>query len=80
MLKLRQDEIYRMQHGAVQPHIYPSDIMRLLTADAPEPVWSKLENLLLSLYEKIAINLKLKIQGEGGRSNEYRSYLPTRAG
>ena len=29
ILKLKQDEIYRMQKGAVQPHVYPSDIAKI---------------------------------------------------
>ena len=31
-LKIHQEKIYHMQQGAAQPHIYPSDLMRLQLA------------------------------------------------
>lgn len=56
LLSSRQDEIYTMQQGAAQPHIYPSDLMRLPIADGPGPVWQSLEKLLAPMFELIANN------------------------
>ena len=45
-----------MQQGAAQPHIYPSDLMRL---DMPLPtieVWGQLEKLLANLYDNLREN------------------------
>ena len=56
LLSSRQDEIYSMQQGAAQPHIYPSDLKRLPIADAPKQVWKSLEKLLAPMFELIANN------------------------
>lgn len=56
LLSSRQDEIYSMQQGAAQPHIYPSDLKRLPIADAPVAVWKSLEELLAPMFEMIASN------------------------
>lgn len=54
LLSSRQDEIYKMQHGAAQPHVYPSDLKRLSIADAPEHLWQTLERLLTPMFELLA--------------------------
>lgn len=54
LLSSRQDEIYFMQQGAAQPHIYASDIKRLVIADAPTPVWKAAENLFAPMFELVA--------------------------
>lgn len=54
LLSSRQDEIYSMQQGAAQPHIYPSDLKRLPIADAPVAVWQSLEKLLAPMFEMIS--------------------------
>jgi type I restriction enzyme S subunit len=51
LLKFSQKEIYGMQQGAAQPHIYPSDIMRLIVTIPKEEIWNKLETILLGIYE-----------------------------
>jgi type I restriction enzyme S subunit len=56
LLSSRQDEIYTMQQGAAQPHIYPSDLKRMAITDAPKPVWQALEKLLASMFELVASN------------------------
>lgn len=56
LLSSRQEEIYSMQQGAAQPHIYPSDLKRLSIADAPEPVWQSLEKLLAPMFALIRNN------------------------
>lgn len=56
LLSSRQDEIYSMQQGAAQPHIYPSDLKRLAITDAPRPVWEASEALLAPMFELLAHN------------------------
>ena len=56
-LKSRQTEIFSMQQGAVQPHVYPSDLMRIVMADAPKNIWKKCETIIASLYNKIGENI-----------------------
>jgi type I restriction enzyme S subunit len=56
LLKNRQKEIYGMQQGAAQPHIYPSDIMRLEIVNAPLKIWQALEESVQPLFEKITAN------------------------
>ncbi len=56
LLSSRQDEIFTMQQGAAQPHIYPSDLKRLEITDAPKPIWQELETLLTPMFELVAKN------------------------
>lgn len=56
LLSSRQDEIYKMQHGAAQPHVYPSDLKRLAIVDAPAPLWQALEALLEPMFELVSNN------------------------
>ena len=55
-LKINQREIYNMQQGAAQPHIYPSDIMRLGIVNPPYEIWETLEKIISPLFEKIGNN------------------------
>lgn len=56
LLSSRQEEIYTMQQGAAQPHIYPSDLKRLSISDAPALVWQAMEDLLSPMFELVASN------------------------
>lgn len=56
LLKSRQEEIYAMQQGAAQPHIYPSDIMRLEVVNPSSAIWKALERLISSFHMQIAVN------------------------
>lgn len=56
LLSLRQSEIYKMQHGAAQPHVYPSDLARLGIVDAPDSLWMALEGILEPLFALVAAN------------------------
>lgn len=56
MLSSRQDEIYSMQQGAAQPHVYPSDLKRLAIADAPAPIWQACEELLSPMFKQLDSN------------------------
>ncbi|MBF2761479.1 MAG: restriction endonuclease subunit S [Ectothiorhodospiraceae bacterium AqS1] len=55
-LKYQQDEIYRNQQGAVQPHVYPSDLERLKIVNLPLDVWKECENLINPLFMCISEN------------------------
>ncbi len=57
-LKNRQDEITSMQQGAVQPHVYPKDLLRLSLANPPKHIWQKMEVTIESLFDKISLNQK----------------------
>jgi len=57
-LSLKQSEITRMQQGAAQPHIYSSDLMRLVIAMPQINFWIKFEKLITPMFQKIAINKK----------------------
>ena len=58
LLKSRQEKIFGMQQGAAQPHIYPSDLMRLIINDASLEIWAAFEKIAESLYEKIKGNIE----------------------
>ena len=57
LLKGKQDEIYKLQHGTVQPHVYWSDLssfeIPLISPDKQMKIIKELEN-----YEKIIFGLK----------------------
>lgn len=55
-LKANQEKIYFMQQGAAQPHIYPSDLMRLkvYSSDAGEER-SIFNSLVSPMFEKIGL-------------------------
>jgi type I restriction enzyme, S subunit len=53
-LKFNQERIFEMQHGAAQPHIYPSDIMRLpIIYPNNHTVWQQANELLTPSFLKI---------------------------
>jgi type I restriction enzyme S subunit len=58
-LKLRQQEIWHMQQGGAQPHIYASDLMRLSGAFPGNSVLvDKFEEIAASFFELIAARVK----------------------
>lgn len=61
-LKFNQDKIYSMQQGAAQPHIYPSDLMRLSISSPKSCVMRNVFNGFVSpLFESIGLaNSKIK--------------------
>ena len=55
-LKTYQKQIYHMQQGAAQPHIYPSDLMRLeLCVPLDEKLIQYFERLALPYFQRISI-------------------------
>jgi type I restriction enzyme S subunit len=58
-LKLRQGEIWHMQQGGAQPHIYASDLMRIVAAFPNENgLMNKFESLVTPLFELVAAKSK----------------------
>jgi type I restriction enzyme S subunit len=55
-LRFKQENIYSMQQGAAQPHISPSDLMRLSICSPKSSVIRNFYNLLVSpLFERIGL-------------------------
>jgi type I restriction enzyme S subunit len=55
-LKMNQSKIYHMQQGAAQPHIYPSDLMRMeVVCPEDEIMWNHLDTIVTPLFERISI-------------------------
>ncbi len=54
-LKTNQKKIYHMQQGAAQPHIYPSDLMRLELVYPNKKLIQHFEKLITPYFEKISI-------------------------
>ena len=55
-LKFNQEKIYFMQQGAAQPHIYPSDLMRLNVVNPENAGITKIFNdLVTPLFERIGV-------------------------
>ena len=58
-LKTHQNQIYHMQQGAAQPHIYPSDLMRLeLSIPNDNKLIKHFEHLISPYFQKISIAQK----------------------
>ncbi|WP_034893783.1 restriction endonuclease subunit S [Gillisia sp. Hel_I_29] len=57
ILKLKQTEIYGLQQGAGQPHVYPSDLVKLNIPLPPLKVQNKIIEHIIELREK-AMELK----------------------
>jgi type I restriction enzyme S subunit len=56
-LKFNQEKIYFMQQGAAQPHIYPSDLMRLYICSPQTDKLRGIFNSLVSpLFDRIGLN------------------------
>ncbi len=61
-LKINQEKIYFMQQGAAQPHIYPSDLMRLsICLPKANQLQITFNALVANLFERIGLN-SAKIQ------------------
>ena len=58
-LKYYQDKVFGLQHGAVQPHVYPKDLSRLNFIDSNEGVKIAIEKNLVSYYKKVKFNEEL---------------------
>jgi type I restriction enzyme S subunit len=55
-LQRNQESIYGMQQGAAQPHIYPSDLMRLILCyPSTNELVIKFENLVAPLFQEIRL-------------------------
>ena len=53
-LKIHQEKIYHMQQGAAQPHIYPSDLMRLqLVYPESDELWCRALDLIAPMFLRI---------------------------
>ena len=53
-LKIHQEKIYHMQQGAAQPHIYPSDLMRLqLAYPESDELWRRALDLIAPMFLRI---------------------------
>ena len=53
-LKIHQAKIYHMQQGAAQPHIYPSDLMRLqLAYPESDELWCRALDLIAPMFLRI---------------------------
>jgi type I restriction enzyme, S subunit len=58
-LKMNQSRIYHMQQGAAQPHIYPSDLMRMeVVCPEDEILWRHLDTIVSPMFERISICYK----------------------
>lgn len=57
MLKTRQSEIFDLQTGSAQPHIYPKHITSLSVPELNIDAMLKFENRVTSLFDKYANNL-----------------------
>ena len=60
-LRVRQKEVYHLQKGSAQPHVYPKDIMGLNIKYPTGDLITKFEELIKPFYEEIGI-LKNKNQ------------------
>lgn len=58
MLKKRQQEIYDMQTGSAQPHIYPKHISIMPTIKLDDTKIDNYTNYVSPLFEKIGLNLR----------------------
>ena len=53
--KVRQKELFHLQRGAAQPHVYPKDIMSLKMNVPDDQLLKKFEHLINPFYEEIAV-------------------------
>ncbi|MCX8035059.1 MAG: restriction endonuclease subunit S [Candidatus Dojkabacteria bacterium] len=61
-LRSKQNEVYDMQKGSAQPHVYPQDIMDIkVLVDKELKMISRFETLVVSLYKQIG---KSKVQNQ----------------
>jgi len=57
MLKVRQSEIFDLQTGSAQPHIYPKHIAGLPTIKLTLANMKKYENRVIPIFDEYANNL-----------------------
>ncbi len=69
-LIFNQDNIYRLQKGAAQPHIYPSDIKEIWFYDIPQSLKDKFNPTFIAINEQIAKN-----QQENAKLTQLRDFL-----
>ncbi|MFV5490546.1 restriction endonuclease subunit S [Acinetobacter sp. ASP199] len=55
-LKIKQNEITKMQQGAAQPHVYPKDLKRLIFPKIPGCLILKFEEFSQKIFSKIHVN------------------------
>lgn len=56
-LKFNQEKIYFMQQGAAQPHIYPSDLIRLhICSSQTDKLRGAFNSLVSPLFDRIGLN------------------------
>ncbi len=69
-LKNKQKEIYKLQRGAAQPHVYPKDLMRLNIVNIPEP-------LIVAFEKKVSLSFNLvgKLKKENQNLSKTRDLL-----
>lgn len=60
-LKVRQKEIYHLQQGSAQPHVYPKDIKRVGLFLPPKNLLKNFEELMIPIFEEIK-NLNCQVQ------------------
>lgn len=60
-LKIRQKEVFHLQKGSAQPHVYSKDIMKLKLKIPPNELLKQLEEFIKPFFEEISI-LKSKNQ------------------
>lgn len=56
-LKLRQKEIFSMQNGSAQPHIYPSHIENMQIGTIDNDKLNKFDSIVTPMYSKIGQNV-----------------------
>ena len=54
-LKTRQNEVFFLQKGSAQPHVYPKDIMTLKMKIPSNDLIEKFEDLVVTFFEEIKI-------------------------
>lgn len=70
-LRSKQNEVYDMQKGSAQPHVYPQDIMGIkVLVDKELKMISRFETLVVSLYKQIG---KSKVQNQ--KLSDLRDWL-----
>ena len=52
ILKLKQKEIYGLQQGAGQPHVYPSDLVKLNIPLPPVEIQNRITENIFELRKK----------------------------
>jgi type I restriction enzyme S subunit len=54
-LRVRQKEVYHLQKGSAQPHVYPKDIMSLSIKYPKKELIADFEDLIKPFYEEIGV-------------------------